>query len=101
MFQKIAQWFSNLLKNPLVQKFEQFLKEVFTAEKPLIIAALKDIATTAVKQVDGLETLTNEEKRAQAFAQISNYARTKGIAVGASMINLAIEMAVQAVKGNK
>lgn len=101
MFQKIVQWLSNLRKNPMVQKFEQFIKEVFIAEKPIIIAALKDVAVVAVKQVDGIDTLTNEEKRIQAFAQIANHAKAQGITVGTSMINLIIEMAVQAVKGNK
>lgn len=100
MFQKIGQWFSNFLKNPMVQKFEQFIKQVFIAEKPIIIAALKDVAMVAVRRVENVDTLTNEEKRAQAFGQIADYAKNQGIAVGTSMINLAIEMAVQAVKGN-
>ena len=84
----------------MVQKFEQFIQQVFTAEKPIIIAALKDIAMAAVVRVNNLDTLTNEEKRTQAFGQIAAYAKNQGIEVGTSMINLAIEMAVQAVKGN-
>ena len=70
MFQKIGQWFSNLLKNPAVQKFEEFIKQVFIAEKPIIIAALKDIAVEAVKNVHNLDTLTDDQKRTQAFGQM-------------------------------
>ena len=100
MFQKIGQWFSNLLKNPALQKFEEFIKQVFIAEKPIVMGALKDIAVEAVKNVHNLDTLTDDQKRTQAFGQISDYAKAQGITAGTSMINLAIEMAVQVVKGN-
>ncbi len=100
MWGKIKQFFSNLFKNPLVIKFENFLEQVFTAEKPIIMATLKDIAIKAVQSVNSIGDLTNDQKRAQAFGQISDYAKVQGIQVGESMINLAIEMAVQAVKGN-
>lgn len=97
MFQAIAKFFQNLFKSPAVQKFEQWCVEVFNAEKPLILGALKDIAIQAVAtaQTTGLDNAT---KRAQAFGQVEAYAKAKGIEVGDSIINLAIEMAVSALK---
>ena len=100
MWDKIKGFFGSFFKNPMVIKFEQFVEQVFVAEKPVIMGALKDVAVQAVMSVDSISTLTNAEKRAQAFAQIAAHAKQEGIQVGESMINLAIEMALQAVKGN-
>jgi|GEM_PF-3136496 len=100
MWDKIKSFFSNIFKNPQVIKFEQFIQQVFTAEKPIVMGALKDIAMQAVTSINNVSTLTNDQKRTQAFGQITDYAKAQGIQAGESMINLAIEMAVQAVKGN-
>lgn len=100
MWDKIKSFFSSFFKNPMVIKFEQFVEQVFVAEKPVIVGALKDIAVQAVTSVGSISTLTNAEKRAQAFAQIAAQAKQEGIQVGESMINLVLEMAVQSIKGN-
>ncbi len=100
MWDKIKGFFGSFFKNPMVVKFEQFMEQVFAAEKPVIVGALKDIAVEAVTSVGSLSNLTNAEKRAQAFTQIAAQAKQQGIQVGESMINLILEMAVQSIKGN-
>ena len=99
MFKAIAQFFQNLFKSPALLKFEEFCSQVFTAEKALVLSSLKNFAIQAATTAEstGLDSTT---KRSQAFASISAQAQTAGIVVGASMIGLALEMAVQAIKGD-
>jgi len=42
--------------------------------------------------------MNNDEKKAAAFAQITDELKAKGIELGTSVINLAIEAAVQKMK---
>lgn len=99
MLKAIAQFFQRLFKSPALQKFEAFCADVFTAEKALILASLKDFAISAVQTAEntGLDSAT---KRSQAFSDITAKAQTAGIVVGASMIGLALEMAVTALKND-
>lgn len=85
------------MKSPAFQKFEEWLKEVFTAEKALLLASLKEFAMSAVQtaEITGLDSST---KRAHAFNEITSKAQSAGIVVGSSMILLAVEMAVQSLK---
>lgn len=105
MFKAIAKFFNNLFNkiqgNRQVQEFEDFAGQVFTAECSLVLASLRSFAISAVStaQITGLDSAT---KRSQAFNSITAQAETAGIVTGASMIGLALEMAVTALKnGNQ
>lgn len=105
MFKAITQFFSSLLNkiqgNKQVQEFEDFAGQVFTAEKAILLASLKAFAIQAVTTAESTG-LDNASKRSQAFSQISAQAQTAGIVTGASMISLALEMALQTIKnGNQ
>ena len=97
MFNKIQQFFQNLFQSQILKAFKDFINQVFTQEKVVILSALKDIAIQAVAaaQTTGLD---NEEKRKQVYGQILAYAKAKGIEVKDSTINLVIELAVSSFK---
>jgi hypothetical protein len=61
---------------------------------------LADILPIALEVVSSLLTSnkTNEEKRKAAFVRIETAAKQRGIEAANSVINLAIELAVQRVK---
>jgi len=94
MFQKIKEWFLGLILPAL----KQFFKAVFTKAKQEVISALQDIAVNAVMEAASTD-LSNEEKRKIAFDTIKKYAQIRGIETRDSIINLVLEMALQAVKG--
>lgn len=99
MVQAIIRFFKNLFQSPQFLKFENFCAQVFTAEKALVLSALRDFAISAVTTAE--ETgLDSAGKRTQAFNQIVVKAQTAGIVVTSSMIFLALEMALQALKNN-
>lgn len=104
MFKKIVQFFKNLFfkiqGNKQVQEFEEFCGEVFTAEKALILASLKNFALQAVQTAE-TTGLDSASKRNQAFNSISAQAQTAGVTTGASMIFLALEMAVTALRNKQ
>lgn len=100
MFNPIAviiKFFKNLFQGPSFQKFEEWCVEVFTAEKALVLASLKAFAVDAALTAEKTG-LDSETKRKQALSEITMKAQTAGIVTGASMIGLALEMAVQALK---
>ena len=90
-------WFSNLF-NSLVKAFKRFLAVALPLAKQIIIAQLKDFAITTVNKLSATN-LTDEAKRKQAFNEIKDEAKRRGIEVKDSMINLIIEIAVQYLKG--
>lgn len=65
----------------------------------MLLAALRDFAISAVQTAEATG-LDSAAKRSQAFNEISAKAQTAGIITGASMIGLALEMAMQALKNN-
>lgn len=65
-------------------------------EKLLPVAL--DIVTEIAKSYS---TTDGEQKRALAVKRLSSYATSIGIEVGTSLLNLAIEMAVQRMKANE
>lgn len=99
MFQKIANWFKNLFNNPKVQAFEEWCVKVFTAEKALLLAQLKAFAIEAAMTAEQTG-FDSDSKRKLALQQITAKAQTAGIIASASMISLAVEMAVQGLKGD-
>ena len=91
---KFWKWLSGLFSDSM----KKFLASVFTAAKTEMIAALKDVAIQAVIEVQATG-LNSDEKRKKVFEKIKFTAIARGIKAGDSMINLIIEMALQAVKG--
>jgi uncharacterized alkaline shock family protein YloU len=85
----------------LWKSFKEFMKQVFTQSLEIALAALKDIAIQAVKEVDNFTTFTDQQKREMAFDKIKKYAVEKGLSVKDSIINLAIELAIQYLKNTK
>lgn len=84
----------------MIQKFESFCEQVFIAEKPIVLGALRDIALSAVQTAEATG-LDSSSKRQQAFTEITAKAQTIGVVAGASMISLALEMALQVIRGNQ
>ena len=66
-----------------------FLSEIGPILRDAALAAVMTVATS---------DMSNEEKRNAAFSAILESLSKKGLQVGASAINLAIEMAVQKLK---
>lgn len=100
MFQAILKFFRNLFSSPVLTAFEEWCAKVFTAEKALVLVQLKAFALDAAltAQQTGLDS---DSKRKMAFQEISAKAQTAGVICGTSMIALALEMAVQSIKGDK
>ena len=70
------------------QSAEALLKSAFG---PVVVKIVSDL---------NLTTLTNEQKRAQAVADVGAAAKAAGKTLGESLINLLVELAVSEVKGN-
>lgn len=100
MFKAIGQWIKKLFSSPALLKFEQFCEEVFVAEKPLVLGALRDIAIAAVQSAQSTG-LDSSAKRSQALTEITAKAETIGVTASASMIALALEMAVQTLSNTQ
>lgn len=90
----LIEWIKSLFTDAV----KAFLSAVFTKAKTEVIAALKDIAMTAVKEAQATG-LSNEEKRKKVFMAVRVYANARGIQAGDSIINLIIEMCVSTLKG--
>ena len=85
----------------LFNKFISICKEFIAAALPLakqiLVGQLSDFANKAVSELN-VATITNEERRKQAFDKIKAYAIENGITARDSLINLLIELAVQKLK---
>lgn len=89
-------WLSGMWNN-LVKAFKEFIAIALPIAKQIIIGALKDIALEVIEELSDMN-LSNEAKRKEAFVRIKDYAIKEGIEAKDSVINLVIEMAVQAIK---
>jgi hypothetical protein len=94
MFKKIWSWF----KVKVIPALVDFFGVAFTDAKQEVRAAIKDIAIQAVLEASGT-ALSNEEKRKRAFDRIKAYSVARGIIVRDHVIDLAISLAVSALKG--
>jgi len=92
LFKTIADWF-----RPIIRAFRNFLKQLFSGATEIILAELKDLAINAVQKMYDTD-LSNEEKRNKAFKEIGDAAKARGLNVKDHLINLAIEMALAAIK---
>lgn len=99
-FKAIGDFFKNLFSANNLHAFEEWLKEVFTAEKALMIVQLKAFATQAVATAEQTG-LDSEAKRKMALNSILAQAQTAGMVAGASAIALALEMAVSALRNKQ
>jgi hypothetical protein len=84
-------WLIKLFANPLVQSVAATLVGK-------LAAGLSDVAGSVVKNLFAEDTLTNEQKRSQAFKRIRNRAKAEGLEFSDAAINLAIEAAVAGLK---
>lgn len=96
---KLFDWFKNLF-NDAISKFKELFAAAFPVAKQIVVGALTEIAMNAVTRLDAT-TLSNEEKRKEAFNQIKTYATQKGIEAKDHLISLALEMAVSALRGTQ
>ena len=81
-----------------------YMSKIWAIIKPSVMAFLTtagqqvlDLAVEIVSELQ-LGDLTSDEKREAAFAQIKEKLAAEGKVVGNSLINLAIELAVQRLK---
>lgn len=81
-----------------------YLSKFWKMFGPLIIKLWKEIDDDVYAIVQGvvkelsMENLTNEEKRKEALARIKKVLKEEGKDIGDAIINLLIEMAVNAMK---
>ena len=78
-------------------KVWEFLLPIIKIFMSQIGPALADIALQAVSTYS-MADMTNDEKRQAAFSVIAEQLKKKGIEVGTSVINTAIELAYQKIK---
>jgi hypothetical protein len=64
----------------------------------VIVGALASFVKRTVTILDGTD-IANEDKRRKAFNEITDEAKTTGKSLGTSVINLAIEIGVNLLRG--
>ena len=74
------------------------VNKLAAAGKAVLASALGQIVLAVVEELNSV-ALSNDEKRREALARITNKAVEAGLEVKSSMINLAIEFAVATLKG--
>lgn len=95
----LFKWIKSFWHSDIVNDFKEFLAALFKGALEIALAALKDIAIQAVTQVAAdPKILTNEDKRKEAAKIVAEYAKGRGIEAGDSVVNLAVELAVQYIK---
>ena len=98
----MANWFKRFLKKVskafVIVFGSKVAKRFAKASKSLLKTALGSIALSVVAELE-LSNLSTAEKRQQAFNRIVARAKSEGIVYKASLINIAIEFAVQRLKG--
>lgn len=97
LWQNITNFF-----NPILRRFREFIKALFSGALEIVLAQLKDIAQQMVQEVENDPSIiTDEAKRAEAIRRIKLYAAAQGIEAKDSIIALAIELAVQWLKSKE
>ena len=87
-------WIALKLYASKVWEFLLPIIKIFMSQMGPVLA---DIALQAVTTYS-FSDMSNDEKRQAAFSAISEQLKKKGIEVGASVINTAIELAYQKIK---
>jgi len=88
--------FAKLLGIP--RQVLEFLIPVLTKQLGVSLAVLLPIALGIVKELASVEKLSNKQKREKASKELIAAAAAEGINAANSLINLAIEMAVNKLK---
>jgi len=100
-FQKVESFFHTAavdVSDVFVKIFGQAQAKAFvTGAEAVLKTDLGKIAVVAVKDAEGLAS--GVEKQAAAFSQITTQAKASGIDASTSIVNMLIELAVQAVRG--
>jgi hypothetical protein len=81
------------------KSFIDFIWPLVTKQVAVSLATLLPIAYQIVKELAKNNNLNNSEKRQEAFNQLVNETKKQGLQAGDSLLNLAIEMAVNVLKG--
>jgi hypothetical protein len=91
----------NNIKQLILSKLswlERFILSLFERGIVEYLEKLLPIAVDIVTILAQNNTLTSEQKRTEAVRQLGDTAKNIGIDVGLSVLNLAVEMALQKVK---
>jgi len=91
----------NNIKQLILSKLswlERFILSLFERGIVEYLEKLLPIAVDIVTKLAQNNTLTSDQKRTEAVRQLGDAAKSVGIDVGLSVLNLAVEMALQKVK---
>ena len=80
------------------KSFINFIWPLITKQAGASLAVLLPIAYQIVKELAKNNNLKNSQKREEAFKQLVTEVKKEGIDAGDSLLNLAIEMAVNVLK---
>lgn len=81
------------------KSFVDFIWPLVTKQVAVSLATLLPIAYQIVKELAKSNNLNNSQKREEAFKQLVKETKKQGLEAGDSLLNLAIEMAVNVLKG--
>lgn len=98
IFQNIGNAVKNFFSSSPVKAFEQFLKDLFTAEVKQLQGQLINLALAEVQALINNQSLQGPNKASIARLNLINAAKNAGIQATTSDINLAIEMAYTSLK---
>lgn len=93
-------WLKNFFLK-IINSIKPLFITVFDKATQEVIAALQDIAKVSIEKLVSIDTITNEQKRQQAFNEIKAYAVQKGLIVRDSIIFLTIELTLNALKNKE
>jgi len=94
---KIGQFFGKLF-GFLIDVFGNVLKTIFDQVLREFLSDIWDIVVSEVSNLDSIPDLLDGEKRQRAFENIRDRIKAEGMNVKDSVVNLAIELAVQYLK---
>ena len=93
MFSKLLVWLSGF-----GHSLWQFLEPIVISETGALLNQVLPIALNVVTGIEQTGKLPSAEKQAAAYAQLEAAVKTAGINAGTSVLNTAIELAVQHLK---
>ena len=90
----------DFFKGIFFPKFKSFLNAVFTKANTIIMAEIQGVVESTVKELS-FETMTNTQKRNEAYNRVVAELEAKGKTVSESIVRATIELAVVALKNEK
>lgn len=96
MWQKIKSFFKGFVSNA-VSRFKKLMAKAFPLARKIIVSALVDIGKEIVLNLN-YNTLTDDQKRQEAFNQIKSKAKLEGIEAKDLMIHAAIDLILLELK---